>query len=143
MHIFKHLLLTACCITTATLSASQQVDYTPETTRAAISILNRKVEETLKLTEALQNQVTAKLHKATKRGWPLSARLATLALAGYIAWEHKEEIKDEARSLIVNLLESAPSAQQEQKREEVIRQAQTDGQTYEANQKVNREYPND
>ena len=42
----------------------------------------------------------AALHKATRTGWPFSARLVAVALSAFIAWEHKDEfIKKMRRQL--------------------------------------------
>lgn len=111
MHTFKKLLLVTSCISSVTLCTENQplnagplaesaVEMSNGQIRHGFQILNRNfhdIEKALKTSNAqneqFHKQMIAALHKATKTGWPRSARLITLGLASFITWEHWNTLK--------------------------------------------------
>lgn len=113
MHTLKKLLLVTCCASTVTVCTENQphiastlpaesaaAEMSNGQIRAGFQILNRnyhEIAEGLKQTNAQNEQfhkeILTALKKATKTGWPFSARLIVLGLSSFIAWEHKDALK--------------------------------------------------
>lgn len=101
MHLFKYLILTCSISTVALANETQTPAFNPHKIEAGILDLNRSYHEITKAQEHAQTQQQEMskqiqaLVKASRRGWPFSARLVALGLTAFIAWEHKDMVSQE------------------------------------------------
>ena len=103
MQNFKKLLLVTSFATTAACIAEQ----------SSISEDIRTLSAQLAKIEENTYQFNTTLKKATRRGWPFTAKLVTLGLSAFIAWEHKDEIKSRLRKKLTSFLAEKQETAQE------------------------------
>lgn len=103
MHLLKKFIFVLAIIPSLAFGTEQLPAATTPAIESQVQANIRALGEQLKADQqAFGKQLEANIKKSLKRGWPLSARLVTLALASVIAYEHKDAFTQENAYALAN-----------------------------------------
>lgn len=94
MHLLKKFIFVLAIMPSLAL-CTEQLPATPATPSVVEANIRALGEQLKADQQAFGEQLEASIKKSMKRGWPISARLVTLALVSVIAYEHKDALTQE------------------------------------------------